>query len=307
MMAEEDAQHGQSGKVGAVMVVGAGIGGMQAALDLANAGLHVTLVEETTAIGGRMAQLDKTFPTNDCSMCTISPKLIEVDKHLNIDVVTNADVVGLEGDAGNFRVKVRKRPRFVDIEKCNACGDCIEKCPVAVPSEFDEGTMPRKAIFKRYPQAIPAAVAISKSERPPCVLTCPAHVNCQGYAALIGEGRFAEAYDLIRQRNPFPAACGRICHHPCEAQCNRKELDEPLAVNSLKRFAADWVAQKRAAGEEVAPPPKGQIDPNKPRVAIVGGGPGGLTTARELTLRGYPVTLFEAHEKLGGTMLLGVP
>ena len=87
-MAEDHKQPGDNGKIGAAVVVGAGIGGMQAALDLANAGLHVTLVEETTAIGGRMAQLDKTFPTNDCSMCTISPKLIEVDKHLNIDVIT---------------------------------------------------------------------------------------------------------------------------------------------------------------------------------------------------------------------------
>jgi heterodisulfide reductase subunit A-like polyferredoxin len=293
--------------VGAVLVVGAGIGGMQAALDLANAGFHVTLVEETTAIGGRMAQLDKTFPTNDCSMCTISPKLIEVDKHLNIDVITNADVVGLEGEAGDFRVKVLKRPRFVDLDKCNACGDCLAKCPVEVPSEFDQGTMPRKAIFKRYPQAIPGAMAISKAARAPCVMTCPAHVNCQGYTALIGDRRFAEAYDLIRQQNPFPSACGRICHHPCEAQCNRRDLDQPVAINNLKRFAADWVARKRAAGEDVAPPPKGKIDPGKPRVAVVGGGPAGLTAARDLALRGYPVTLFEAHEKLGGTMLLGIP
>ena len=296
-----------NGKIGAVMVVGAGIGGMQAALDLANAGFHVTLVEETTAIGGRMAQLDKTFPTNDCSMCTISPKLIEVDKHLNIDIVTNADVVGLEGEAGDFRVKVLKRPRFVDLAKCNACGDCIQKCPVQVPSEFDQGTMTRKAIFKRYPQAIPGGMAISKADRAPCVLTCPAHVNCQGYAALIADGRFAEAYDLIRQRNPFPAACGRICHHPCESKCNRRELDQAVAINHLKRFAADWVAEKRAAGEEVAPPAKAEIDPAKAPVAVIGGGPAGLTAARELALRGYPVTLFEAHEKLGGTMLLGIP
>ncbi|MFH1267273.1 MAG: FAD-dependent oxidoreductase, partial [Planctomycetota bacterium] len=296
-----------SPKVGSVMVVGAGIGGMQAALDLANAGFHVTLVEETTAIGGRMAQLDKTFPTNDCSMCTISPKLIEVDKHLNIDLLTNADVIGLEGEAGNFSVKVRKRPRYVDLEKCNACGDCLEKCPVRVPSEFDEGTCTRKVIFKKYPQAIPAAMAISKVERPPCVLTCPAHVNCQGYSALIGDRRFAEAYSLIRERNPFPAACGRICHHPCESQCNRRDLDEAVAVNPLKRFAADWVWEKRDAGEDVAPPPRGEIDPNKGRVAVIGGGPAGLTAARNLALLGYPVTLFEAHSELGGTMLLGVP
>jgi len=303
-----DTQNGQpGGKVGSVLVVGAGIGGMQAALDLANAGFHVTLVEETTAIGGRMAQLDKTFPTNDCSMCTISPKLIEVDKHLNIDVLTNADVVGLEGHSGDFRVTVRKRPRFVDLDKCNACGDCLEKCPVEVPSEFDQGTMGRKAIFKRYPQAIPGGMAISKADRPPCVLTCPAHVNCQGYAALIADGRFAEAYQLICERNPFPAACGRICHHPCEAECNRREIDQPVAINNLKRFAADWVARKHAAGEDVAPPPIGEIDPAKARVAVVGGGPAGLTAARDLALRGYPVTLFEAHQELGGTMLFGIP
>ena len=303
----EQKKPGGNGKVGSVMVVGAGIGGMQASLDLANAGFHVTLVEETTAIGGRMAQLDKTFPTNDCSMCTISPKLIEVDKHLNVDVITNADVIGLEGESGDFRVRVLKRPRYVDLEKCNSCGDCIEKCPVQVPGEFDEKLAPRRAIYKRYPQAIPGAMAISKTERPPCVMTCPAHVNCQGYVALVGDGRFAEAYELIRDRNPFPAACGRVCHHPCESQCNRQELDQPVAVNNLKRFSADWVAKKRAQGEDVAPPPKGEIDPDKAKIAVIGGGPSGLTAARDLALKGYPVTLFEAHDKLGGTMLLGIP
>jgi len=306
-MADNRQQQVDGGKVGAVMVVGAGIGGMQAALDLANAGFRVTLVEETTAIGGRMAQLDKTFPTNDCSMCTISPKLIEVGKHLNIDVVTGAEVTAVEGEPGSFRVKVLKHPRYVDLDKCNACGDCLEKCPVELPSEFDQDTMARKAIFKRYPQAIPGGMAISKLARPPCVMTCPAHVNCQGYVALIGQGRFAEAYALIRERNPFPAACGRICHHPCEGECNRRELDEAVAVNPLKRFAADWIAARRAQGEDPAPPPVGEIDPAKPRVAVIGGGPAGLTAARNLALKGYPVTLFEAHEKLGGTMLLGVP
>jgi len=309
MIAEKDKQsgNGNGSRVGSVMVVGAGIGGMQAALDLANAGYHVTLVEETSAIGGRMAQLDKTFPTNDCSMCTISPKLIEVDKHLNIDIVTSAHVIGVEGEKGNFQVKVRKEPRFIDLDKCNACGDCITACPIDVPSEFDEKLGSRKPIHKRYPQAIPAAMAISKAERPPCVMTCPAHVNCQGYVALVGDGRFAEAYNLIRDRNPFPAACGRICHHPCEQKCNRQELDESVAVNNLKRFSTDWVWNKRAEGEDPAPPPIGEIDPNKGRVAVVGGGPAGLTAARDLALRGYPVTLFEAHQKLGGTMLLGVP
>ena len=306
-MAEQDGKPGDNGKVGAVMVIGAGIGGMQASLDLANAGFHVTLVEQTTGIGGRMSQLDKTFPTNDCSMCTISPKLIEVDKHLNIDLVTNTDVVGLAGEAGHFEVELLKRPRFIDLDRCNSCGDCIEACPVTVPSEFDEDLQGRKAIFKRYPQVIPGAMAISKADRAPCVLACPAHVNCQGYAALIAAGKFAEAYALIRQRNPFPAACGRICHHPCESQCQRGNIDGAVAINPLKRFAADWVARQRAEGENAAPAPKGEIDPEKPRIAVVGGGPAGMTAARDLALLGYPVTLFEAGDQLGGTMLLGIP
>ncbi len=127
-----------NGKVGAVAVVGGGIGGMQASLDLANAGYKVYLLEETTAIGGRMAQLDKTFPTNDCSMCTISPKLIEVSKHLNIEILTSTTLDTVEGEPGNFKAKVTTEPRYVDMEKCNSCGDCIDVCPIHVDSEFDE-------------------------------------------------------------------------------------------------------------------------------------------------------------------------
>jgi len=298
-MVEANAQNSRD-KVGAVMVVGAGIGGMQAALDLANAGFHVTLVEETTAIGGRMAQLDKTFPTNDCSMCTISPKLIEVDKHLNIDVVTNADVIGLEGEAGNFRVKVRKRPRFVNLEKCNACGDCLEKCPVALPSEFDQGMMARKAIFKRYPQAIPAAVAISKAGRAPCRAACPAAVHSQGYVALIRQRRYKEAAALVRRDLPLPSVCGRVCYHPCEDQCERGKLDQPVAICALKRFVGDWALQHDSQPE---PFPL----THQEKVAVVGSGPAGLACANELIRRGYPVTVFEAAQKAGGMLRYGIP
>ena len=113
-----------NGKTGAVMVVGAGICGMQTALDLANSGFKVYLVEEGLSIGGRMAQLDKTFPTNDCSMCMISPKLIEVGKHLNIEIITNAQMESIEGEEGNLKVTVRQKPRYVDMDKCTGCGLC---------------------------------------------------------------------------------------------------------------------------------------------------------------------------------------
>src|SRR4030042_1663016 len=125
-------------KVGAVMVVGGGICGMQASLDLASSGFKVYLVEDTKSIGGRMAQLDKTFPTNDCSMCMISPKLIEVGRHPNIEIITNAEVLSVEGEEGNFKARIHKRPRFIDMSKCSSCGDCLEVCPVSLASDFEE-------------------------------------------------------------------------------------------------------------------------------------------------------------------------
>ncbi len=151
-----------AGTVGAVMVVGGGIGGMQASLDLANAGFKVYLVDKGSSIGGRMAQLDKTFPTNDCSMCIISPKLIEVDKHPNIDLITYSEVEAVEGDAGNFTVKVRCKAKSVDYEKCTGCGICQEKCPSKVDSEFEAGIGKRKAIYVPYPQAVPNKPVIDR-------------------------------------------------------------------------------------------------------------------------------------------------
>src|SRR5512135_2984559 len=128
-----------SKKKGAVLVVGGGIGGMQAALDLADSGLKVHMVQKDSSIGGTMVMLDKTFPTGDCSMCMISPKMVEVGRHLNIDVHTLAEVMSVEGQAGDFKVKVRLAPRYVDSAKCTGCGDCEAKCPKKVASEFDQG------------------------------------------------------------------------------------------------------------------------------------------------------------------------
>jgi len=291
----------QQNKVGAVMVVGGGIAGIQASLDLANSGFKVYLVEENSAIGGRMAELDKTFPTNDCSMCMLSPKLIEVDKHRNIEIITNAGVKAVEGQAGNFRVRVEKRPRFVDLEKCNACGDCVEKCPVFLASEFDEKLALRKAIYQRYPQAIPSAYLIDKRGSSPCKVACPTHISVQGYVALIAQGKYREALELIRAEAPFPAVLGRVCPHPCEEKCIRKDVEEPIAICDLKRFAADAVA---AGGEDPLPVPAGK---KTEKVAIVGSGPAGLTAAYYLALSGYPVTVFESLPVPGGMMAVGIP
>ena len=146
--------------VGAVMVVGGGIAGMQASLDLGEAGYKVYLVEAKSAIGGHMAQLDKTFPTNDCAMCTISPKLVEVGRHRNIKLLTNTEVLGLKGEAGDFTVRVRRNPRYIDLDKCTSCGDCARVCPIILPDLFNEGLSERRAAYKLYPQATPNAYAI---------------------------------------------------------------------------------------------------------------------------------------------------
>ncbi|MBI4495510.1 MAG: FAD-dependent oxidoreductase, partial [Deltaproteobacteria bacterium] len=311
-----------NGKIGAVAVVGAGIAGMQASLDLAEAGFKVHLIERLSAIGGRMAQLDKTFPTNDCAMCTISPRLVECDKHLNIDILTNAEVTGISGQAGDFTLSLVKHPRYVDLEKCNACGDCEEVCPVLLPDAHDEGLDGRKVIHKRYPQAIPNAYVIDKGLRPPCRLTCPAGINVQGYIALIGQGKFREAVDLIRERHPLPGVCGRVCHHPCEFKCNRREIDEGVAVNALKRFAADWVRTRKETEKPHLPPsletgadhplplPSGEgggRGVGEGLVAVVGSGPAGLTAASDLTRMGYAVTIFEAAPVPGGMLRMGIP
>ncbi|MCJ7545493.1 MAG: FAD-dependent oxidoreductase [Deltaproteobacteria bacterium] len=286
-----------------VLVIGGGITGMQASLAVADAGYQVYLVERYPWIGGHMCQLDKTFPTNDCAMCTVSPKLTEVGQHPKIELLTNTEVTSVDGEAGHFKVQVRTKPRYIDTKKCNACEECIKICPVSVPAEFNEGLMQRKAAYKAYPQAIPNAMAISKLDRAPCRLACPAGVNAHGYVALISAGKFKEALNLIRQQNPLPSVCGRICYHPCEQACNRKEIDESVAINPLKRFVTDYV--RTHPSEDKAEKPV--IDPSKPKVAIVGAGPAGLTAARDLALLGYPVTIFEALPVAGGMLYVGVP
>jgi len=150
-------------KHGAVAVVGGGIGGIQAALDLADSGFYVYVLEEGPAIGGRMAQLDKTFPTNDCAMCMLSPKLVEVGRHPNVQIITLASVEALHGQPGNFQITLRQRPRYVDVTRCIACGRCIASCvyqDAKFPSEFDVGLGRRKPIYIPFPQAVPLAAVV---------------------------------------------------------------------------------------------------------------------------------------------------
>jgi NADH:ubiquinone oxidoreductase subunit E len=133
---------GRTDPIGSVLVVGGGIGGMQSSLDLAEAGFKVYLLDSAPAIGGTMAALDKTFPTNDCAMCIMSPKLVECGRHRNIEIITLADIKSLEGGPGHFKVKVEQLPRYVDAEKCTGCGSCTANCPVRNQANFSQDTQP---------------------------------------------------------------------------------------------------------------------------------------------------------------------
>jgi len=169
------------------IIIGAGIAGIQAALDIGDAGFKVYLVEKTPSVGGHMAQLDKTFPTLDCSACILTPKMVDVANHPNIELMTYSQVEEIGGYIGNFDIKVRKKSRFVDMDTCTGCSDCAEACRLAerIPNDFDEGIGMRSAIYLPFPQAVPAVYTIDKErclmltkgkcgESPKCVDACQA-------------------------------------------------------------------------------------------------------------------------------------
>ncbi len=286
-------------KIGAVMVVGGGIGGIQAALDLADSGFYVYLVERSSSIGGRMAQLDKTFPTNDCSMCIMGPKLVECGRHLNIEILTLSEIESISGEEGNFQVRIHQHSRYIDPDKCTGCGDCAQACPVNLPDEYNQGLCMKAATYITYPQSVPRVYSIDKKDRPPCISACPAHINVQGYVAMAKAGKCREAIEIIMRDMPLPGVLGRVCVRFCEEECRRREVDEPVSIKELKRFAADQV--------DILSLPMPEITPREEKVAIIGSGPSGLAAAYFLALDGFKPTIFEALKVPGGMLAVGIP
>ncbi len=270
-----------------VLIIGSSPAGLQATMDLADAGLEVHLVDPEPFLG--------TDGSLNLPRHLANTRLLEIARHPHVRLWTSTHVNNMEGKAGKFHVELRRHPRYVDLDRCTACGKCVEVCPVTVP-----GT-DHKVI---YLDGQPGCMAIDKLGKPPCANTCPGGIHVQGYVALIAQGRFQEAIDLVREAIPFPGICGRVCTHPCEFNCRRAEIDKPVAVRLLKRFVSDWeLTQKKSRRKPKIETPA--LD--APKVAVIGAGPGGMAVAERLARLGYRVTVFEKLPVIGGMMAVGIP
>ena len=273
------------------LILGGRPAGLQAALDLADSGLNVHLIEPSPFLGNGGST---TVPGH-----LLSARMLEVAKHPRITLWTNTRLHSAKGQTDSLHVQLQQHPRYVDLAKCTGCGDCVEVCPVTIP-----GTE-RKAIYL-MDGIQPGCAAIEKMGKAPCASVCPGGIHAQGYVALIAQGRFQEALDLIREAIPFPGIIGRICTHPCELNCRRAEIDTPVSIRLLKRFVADWELSDSGKPESPIAPEKPIADDAR-KVAVVGSGPAGMTVADCLTRQGYHVTVFEKLPVIAGMLSVGIP
>lgn len=287
-----------------VLVCGTGITGIQSALDLANAGVKVYLLENKPTIGGMVVQLERSATDQLPALCQIAPKIAGLLHHPNIELITYADILSVKRKDAVFEVQIRKNPYRVN-ELCTDCGACVQVCPIKLLSTFNEGLSLRTAIDIQHKGFISTCYNIEK-ETPICQETCPVHIDIRKYIGLIADGRYLDALAVIRERNPLPAICGRVCNHPCEGACNRGKQDEAVAIDALKRFVADYELELKKQGKipkPVAPP----VNEKLGKVAVVGSGPAGLTVAHDLALQGIRSTVFEAAPVPGGMLWLAIP
>lgn len=287
-----------------VLVIGGGYEGITAALECANdekeEGKEVFFVLRTSNIGGLFSKLhlvDGKHPSD-----ILAPLIEQIKENEKIQVFTNSVIERVEGENQGFKVTVRRNPIRIDATKCDSCGECWKICPVSVPDRYNEWQSSRNAIYTPE-DALSYSYAIER-ETPFCQATCPVSLDIRGYVGLIADGKFKEAYDLIREKVPFPGVLGRVCTHPCEDRCKRGLVDEPISIAKLKRFVADHVYDNY--GDFVIKPEQVPVTTGK-RVAVIGAGPAGLSAAYDLKSFGYDVTVFEKLPVAGGMMAAGIP
>ena len=239
--------------------------------------------------------------------------MVSVGRHKNIHLLSYSEVETVSGYVGNFKVRVRRKPRYIDEEICTGCGKCAEVCPIDIINPFDLGLSTRKATYRNSAQAVPGAYAIQKAGVAPCRDACPTGQRAQGYIALIRQKRYADAYWAIRREHPFPSVCGRVCNHLCEDACSRGKYDDPVNIMGLKRFISDWAYAHRDELPDMqdkslaGTPFQHHHPPTGKKIAVIGAGPAGLTAALDLVRLGHNVKVFDALPIPGGMMRVGIP
>jgi NADPH-dependent glutamate synthase beta subunit-like oxidoreductase/NAD-dependent dihydropyrimidine dehydrogenase PreA subunit len=276
-----------------VIVIGATPAGVAATNKLGELGIPVTLVETEPNLDQKLSRDEWRLPSGVSFNYAHRSGLLRMLRNPLAHCILPAHISSLKHTPQGFRARVKGLEPFIDQDRCTLCARCAQICPVTTL----DGGKPIRFYARR---SLPGRPIIDKRQQPLCQVNCPLGVNAQAYIALAGAKRFQEALDLVRRDNILPGICGRVCTHPCEEPCRRGDLDEPIAIRSIKRFLADY---------ELSNPQDlnlSDISRRKERIAIIGSGPAGLAAAAELARLGYQVTVFEKEAKAGGLLRYGI-
>ena len=278
----------------AVLLVGSGYGSLKVAEDLAQSGIPVVWVTRSSHFLELPEGSDDFVELPEDLNYQFRPLYLRVTRHPLVTPLTSARVESIEQVDEKNKSMIVQDPLYIDYDLCTGCGKCMEVCPL------NESEHPPLA---RTPSYCPSrALELDKRKISTCRLSCPLNVNVQAYVSMIAVGRFDEALAIIREDNPLPGICGRICHHPCEEMCRRKELEQPIAIRDLKRFLTDREFKDGILHLNK----KKDITKRAEKIAIIGSGPSGLTAAFFLNQEGFPVTIFEALPDAGGMLRVGI-
>jgi len=285
-----------------VGIVGNSVAAMQAALTLAQMGVEIKLITKLVAFGWDAAtgnissnsSLDQRF---------LYPLWLRTASHPLITLYTGAELESIEGEKGAFKIRVIQRPRYVHEDLCTGCGHCQAECSVSITSLLRGQKITHSAIHTPLleTKAVPSAYVIDKNGISSCQVACPLGINIQGFVSLLANGKTDKALASINEAAPLGGILGRVCTHPCEDNCNRAQVDSPVYIRALHRYAAD------NATEGIEYSRKFAARSREGKIAIVGSGPAGLTAAWELVRRGYSPVIFESHGVIGGMLATGIP
>ncbi len=285
------------------LVIGGGIAGQEAALNLADMDYKILLVEKGLSIGGKMIQLSKVFPTLDCAACITTPKMSETARHPNITLLLNSDIAGITKTSTDFQIDITKNPRYIIPEACTGCQQCEVACPEVRLDENNYNLAGRKVAYIPFSLANPRIATIDRMDSSaPCINECPGGVKAYGYISLARNGQYEDAMKLHLEDNPLPGSLGRACYAPCQNQCTRASLDTAVDIRKIKRFFADYYYEKYPEAPVVEIKRK-----SGKKIAVIGSGPAGLTAAYHLALKGHTVKIFEAAPQAGGMLKLALP